>query len=537
MFITTINFHRALEWFCQSPYEYLLLYASGSSIFDYEMVEEFMKYKSLIDRQTGDVMCFLHFIEKSEIQPSNSSTLLQANHNRAVEDFMLYHISSEIIRNMTRRNLYNGCGMEATFETTDELCDFFGISRYMLPAFILVHKPSKAISAKDIRDSFTVYSIKRKEDFSSLLMPIKIINDMLMDLKKVNQELYSVEKEPCYDLLLSQIKGIEVGIRALMNETKDGLVSEVQLRLSDINALIKDEYGISGAGIQMENPEKVKKCLYGLGLLEDFMKKHSDKYYLYKSSFYKAKKWTPRKDDCVLMLQNDLERKKSLLKLAKNRDTRLEALKEEKYKISEFYKHKIEESLLVEDASELVDAVLNNNSSLPGHLIASVREHMNKESLVNSMLSEIKAKVCKQEFDVFISCKSEDYRKGEEVYKFLLTNGYNPFIASKSLRQIAEDKYSPVISEVIDTCRHMIVFASDIRYVNTPYVRSEWEMFCNEVKAGRKNGKLLTIIDNPKLGPLLPIDLRCREVLSIADYKIDICKYLSISVPGDASSD
>lgn len=536
MYITTINFQRALEWFCKSPYEYLLLYASGSSKFDYEMVEEFMKFKSLIDRQTGDLMCFLHFIEKSDIEPSNSSSLLQANHTRGVEDFMLYHISFEPIRNMTRHNLYCGCGMEATFETTDDLCRFFGIPRYKLPAFILVHKPSKVVYVKDLKHAFNVYSIKSKEDFSSLLMPVKIINDMLMDLRELNQELSCVEKETEYDELQNQIRGIEKGIHTLVKDTKDNLISKLQLSLSEINALIREEYGVSDVEITLENPVKLKKHLFELGLLEDFMNKYSDKYYRYKSSFYKVKKWSGRKDDCILRFQNDLKRKKDLLKLAKTRDARLDALKEEKKRVLEYYKRKFEEFLLVDDASELVEAVLNNTSSLPGLLIASIHEHMNRESLVNSIMEDIKEKVSKQEFDVFISCKSEDYELAEEVYKFLLNKGYHPFIASKSLREIAEDKYSPVISEVIDSCRHLIVFASNLQYVESPYVRSEWEMFCNEVKAGRKKGKLLTILEDPKFGPQLPIDLRCREVLSIAEYKKDICRYLFFSASEDYSS-
>ena len=101
-----------------------------------------------------------------------------------------------------------------------------------------------------------------------------------------------------------------------------------------------------------------------------------------------------------------------------------------------------------------------------------------------------------------------------------------PFIASKSLREIGGDKYSSVISDVIDICSHMIVYATNILYVETPYVKSEWDMFCNEIKAGRKKGKLLTILRDPKQGVNLPIDLRSREVLSIDSYKNSICNYL-----------
>ena len=52
-------------------------------------------------------------------------------------------------------------------------------------------------------------------------------------------------------------------------------------------------------------------------------------------------------------------------------------------------------------------------------------------------------------------------------------------------------------------------------------------MFCNEVKAGRKKGKLITLLQDSKQGEKLPIDLRSREVLTISTFKESICNYLS----------
>ena len=71
----------------------------------------------------------------------------------------------------------------------------------------------------------------------------------------------------------------------------------------------------------------------------------------------------------------------------------------------------------------------------------------------------------------------------------------------------------------------MIVFATDQRYVESPYVESEWSMFVNELKAGRKTGKLLTIIPDPIQGQKLPIDLRQREIFPTDNYEA-ICDYL-----------
>lgn len=75
----------------------------------------------------------------------------------------------------------------------------------------------------------------------------------------------------------------------------------------------------------------------------------------------------------------------------------------------------------------------------------------------------------------------------------------------------------------------MIVFATDIAYLRTPYVQSEWSLFCNEARSGRKHGKLLSIVSDGMdvTSKDFPIDLRNREVLRITDYQSRICEYLS----------
>lgn len=44
-------------------------------------------------------------------------------------------------------------------------------------------------------------------------------------------------------------------------------------------------------------------------------------------------------------------------------------------------------------------------------------------------------------YDVFISCKSEDYVYAEKVYIFLKENGINAFLASTELRKLGESEY------------------------------------------------------------------------------------------------
>ena len=525
MYLTTLKFHRALEWFKQSSYDYMLLYASGSSKIDYDMVGDFLRYKDLIDRQTGKLVCFLHFIERTESNDSTQGTILQAEHKDSVESFMLYHIMTEEAKQITRRELYNGVGLEATYQTTDEICDFFGIARYKLPAFILIHKLSPNDSILSFKKQYSIISIKEKKDFESLLNPIKIANDCINDLDLINKELSSVESEPTYNAVLEDIEAIKRGIENLKSEKKTDLIEKLNGILSEINSLLCD-YHINNYAFVMVRPYIIKKYLTHTGVIKEFMRDHNDLYYRYKSLFYKIEKWDHREMNFIKIMQSDLINKEKLLVRSQTRESRIKTLIDESRYVKELYKKSFEEKLMMEDASPLITAIISRSSTLPMIFESAIKTYLCKDILVRSIINDVREKVNKMQFNVFISCKSEDYENGEELYAFLKSKGYMPFIASKSLREIGGDKYSSVISDVIDICSHMIVYATNILYVETPYVKSEWDMFCNEIKAGRKKGKLLTILRDPKQGVNLPIDLRSREVLSIDSYKNSICNYL-----------
>ena len=64
------------------------------------------------------------------------------------------------------------------------------------------------------------------------------------------------------------------------------------------------------------------------------------------------------------------------------------------------------------------------------------------------------------EYDVFISCKSEDYKLAEEVYQFLVDNGFYTFLSSKELRRMKDTEYLNAISEALDSTYHLIVLAT-----------------------------------------------------------------------------
>ena len=92
------------------------------------------------------------------------------------------------------------------------------------------------------------------------------------------------------------------------------------------------------------------------------------------------------------------------------------------------------------------------------------------------------------EYDVFISCKSEDYKYAENIYKFLNSNGFNIFLAFEQLRKLGTSEYTKAISEALNSTTHMIVFASKPEHINSSWVEYEWRTFIaaslNQVKRG-----------------------------------------------------
>ena len=128
------------------------------------------------------------------------------------------------------------------------------------------------------------------------------------------------------------------------------------------------------------------------------------------------------------------------------------------------------------------------------------------------------------QYDIFISCKSEDYEIAEKVYSFLKDNGFSVFLSSKELRRMAQADYMNVISVALDTAYSMIVISTQKEYLTSKWVQFEWSTFLNEILSGRKNGQIMTLLENIKVSEM-PIQLRKYESFTLENCK-DILPYL-----------
>lgn len=132
-------------------------------------------------------------------------------------------------------------------------------------------------------------------------------------------------------------------------------------------------------------------------------------------------------------------------------------------------------------------------------------------------------------YDVFISCKSEDYKYAEKIYDFLKNNGINTFLASTELRQMGESEYRRVISQAMKSTYHIIVFASNADYIDSTWVYYEWDMFLTAKLKGRKQGQILTILKDVEVDDI-NMDLWKYESFTFENYKERILSYVETPI-------
>lgn len=130
-----------------------------------------------------------------------------------------------------------------------------------------------------------------------------------------------------------------------------------------------------------------------------------------------------------------------------------------------------------------------------------------------------------KKYDVFISCKSEDYGYAEEVYNFLNSNGIRTFLASKELRKMGDAEYRNAIMHALESAYHLIVFASNPEYIESKWVFYEWDTFVNAKLSGRKDGQIMTILKGVS-NKELRLDLLKYESFTFENYKERLLSYV-----------
>jgi hypothetical protein len=130
-----------------------------------------------------------------------------------------------------------------------------------------------------------------------------------------------------------------------------------------------------------------------------------------------------------------------------------------------------------------------------------------------------------KKYEVFISCKSDDYPLADNVYDYLVKSDVSVFFAPRQLGPLGESEYRKAIVEAIENSTNMIVFASQLEYLQSKWVKYESGLFISGMLDGSVNGNLVTILKDIDMKDV-PLDLRIYQSLDYDNYEDDVLNYL-----------
>ncbi|MCA9056069.1 MAG: toll/interleukin-1 receptor domain-containing protein, partial [Planctomycetaceae bacterium] len=120
--------------------------------------------------------------------------------------------------------------------------------------------------------------------------------------------------------------------------------------------------------------------------------------------------------------------------------------------------------------------------------------------------------------DLFISHASRHLEFAREVHQHLARHlpRHPAFLSTQSLVDQGESNYRQAIERALEEARCLIVVLLDPEDLQSGWINYEWTAFSSEIIAGRKQGKLFTLIDRNRLTiEQLPLGLRQHEVIPV----------------------
>ena len=131
-------------------------------------------------------------------------------------------------------------------------------------------------------------------------------------------------------------------------------------------------------------------------------------------------------------------------------------------------------------------------------------------------------------YDVFISYKSEDEMLARRVYDYLLGEGKRVFFACEVLPDMGKTEYRDAIMDALDHSQHFVLVTSKLDYITSNWVKEEWSFYVSKLIEENHKGNLAIIIhDDFKVDKnQLPPNLRYKQRLLMSNFKESLLKYL-----------
>ena len=134
-------------------------------------------------------------------------------------------------------------------------------------------------------------------------------------------------------------------------------------------------------------------------------------------------------------------------------------------------------------------------------------------------------------YDIFISYKDSDKKHGIdrtedsinalELYNHLARQGYRVFYSRESLRDKIGEKYEPYIFNALNTSKVMILYGSSVDYINSTWVKNEWQRYLKKIENGEKRDDSLLVACegfSPKELPSVLAKKQCLDAKARSFY-------------------
>lgn len=517
MFVTkTLNVNQIFRWFDSTTYNYLMLFLPSFNPQDRKIEDYVIDNQMSIDRLTGDMIAYISYDKDIDDSRLNS---------------LFYHIDECRLK---KDQIKTGIAL------SEQICDFYSIGQFELPALILISKNRE----------YSLYPISSESDMDTYMLPLKTLNSYIKDasalerrrnaIKDFPRQLVNAQKslteitkkikeyEFAKEILSKEnsiVDRINENYHILLNECKKH--SFVQKSLDELLALPVENEKVTSKFLEIGIESHVIDK--GIELISDL--KSIPNYKRFQSHLGSIRNQVELLLEIFPSELEDLYEKRELYEAEiedyQDKCDRLKILLENldnKYQVMfDTYAKELNRNLIIEDGKEILFAAADSKSYDVPAILDLVS---NKRKRANLMLEEIRRKTKEKSYDVFISCKSEDYDKAQSVYLYLEQIGHHPFIANISLREIGMDNYGPIIRHIIGTCKSMIVFATKLDYLTTSYVYAEWNQFLDELSSGYNKGNIISILAPDINTSELPDGLRTKQYLTLDNYSDSIASYL-----------
>lgn len=384
------------------------------------------------------------------------------------------------IKNISDYTPLYGTGVRITMETADDIRRHFNLLRSELPSFLLVDRHTQNAS---------VYPINDYTDFELFLSPINILHSYIEDKNDILSNYEASKQKILSDYLYKRKKTVVTQADVLKRKSERG-TWEAEIR-------------------------RLKRKKNTLPKTDTYAKEQID---MKISELYDKINANPM----IVINGEDMN-----VPYPKDELDKVVYPSAALSRIKELTLNKLKIHLTSGKVDEIISCLDDQNVGYSQAIRMIVEDLKSKKVRMSNTLANIRNEIATRGFDVFISCKSQDYTRARDLYYYLKENGYKPFLADASLKEIGIDQYTALIGEVIDGCQYMVVFASDKNYIETSYVMAEWNSFVNDINSGSKpNAKIFTVLSPDININELPLWLRDKQSFTTDNYKESLVQFL-----------